>query len=96
MAPVEALAAGLPVIASEQVMSAHDFVENGKNGFITRCEPAAIATAMKSFLDNRAAIASQSRAARESVADFRPEKGAAEFVSFCRRLIEGTERPVSR
>ncbi len=95
MAPVEALAAGLPVIASDQVMSAHDFIENGKNGFITRCEPAAIAAAMESILDNRAAIASQSRAARESVADFQPEKGAAEFVSFCRSFIEGTERPVS-
>jgi glycosyltransferase involved in cell wall biosynthesis len=96
MAPVEALAAGLPVIASEQVMSAHEFIKNGKNGFITCCEPSAIATAMKSILDNRSAIAGQSRAARDSIAGFRPEKGAAEFVSFCRQLIEGTERPVSR
>lgn len=96
MALVEALAAGLPVIASDQVMSAHDFIENGKNGFICRCEPAAIATAMKSILDNPSAIASQSRAARESIADFTPEKGAAEFVSFCRRLTDGGGRRVTR
>jgi glycosyltransferase involved in cell wall biosynthesis len=96
MALVEALAAGLPVIASDQVMSAHDFIENGKNGFVVRCEPAAIAAAMKSILDNPSAIASQSCAARESIADFTPEKGAAEFVSFCRRLAEGDKRPVIR
>ena len=83
-------------IASDQVMSAHDFIENGKNGFIARCEPAAIAAAMRSFLANPAAIPSQAGAARESIADFWPEKGAAEFVSFCRRLDEGRKRPVVR
>lgn len=96
MALVEALAAGLPVIASDTVMSAHDFLINGTNGFMTRCEPAVIAAAMKSFLDNPPAIASRSRAARESVADFRPEKGAEEFVAFCRRLAAGGERAMIR
>lgn len=86
MALVEALAAGLPVIASDAVMAAYDFLKQGNNGFITRCEPASIAAAMNYFLTNPSEITSQSRAARDSVSDCRPEKGANALITFCRHL----------
>jgi glycosyltransferase involved in cell wall biosynthesis len=91
MAPVEALAAGLPVIASDTAMSAHDFLEDGRAGWITPCEPAAIAAAMRELLDDPASIPARSRAARESVAGFDPARGAEEFVRFCRALVHGAK-----
>lgn len=86
MALVEALAAGLPAIASDTVMSAWDFLADGRAGWITRCEPRAIAAAMTELIDDPGSIPERSRAARESVSGFRPERGAAEFVRFCRDL----------
>lgn len=93
MALVEALAAGLPVIASEYVMSAHDFLADGRAGWITRCEPSAIAAAMREVIDDPGSIPARSRAARESVADFRPKRGAEELVRFCSDLT--TKRSVN-
>jgi glycosyltransferase involved in cell wall biosynthesis len=86
MALVEALAAGLPVIATDTVMSAHDFLADGRAGWITRCDPPSIAAAMRRLLDDPAAIPQRSRAARDAVEGFRPEVGAAEFVRFCRYM----------
>lgn len=95
MALVEALAAGLPVIASEMVMSSHDFITNGTNGWITPCEPVSIATAMKKVLAEFAAVGDLSATARKSVEGVRPEQGANEIVRFCRALQERSDSPVS-
>jgi glycosyltransferase involved in cell wall biosynthesis len=88
MAPVEALAAGLPVIASDQTMSAHDFVVAGENGWIVPCSATAFAAAMARLLENRSALPALSRNARRSVADYSPDRGAAALVAFCDSLIQ--------
>jgi glycosyltransferase involved in cell wall biosynthesis len=87
MAPVEALAAGIPVIASDQTMSAHDFVVAGENGWIVPCAAPAFATAMARLLKSRACLPTMSRRARRSVAEYDPNRGAAALVTFCESLI---------
>jgi glycosyltransferase involved in cell wall biosynthesis len=86
MALVEALAAGLPVIASDTVMSAHDFITPDDNGWIVKCAPDAIAIAMNAAIEDAASISSRSQAARASVTGFEPAAGAEELVRFCRGL----------
>jgi len=92
MAPVEALAAGLPVIASNQTMSAHDFITEGRNGWIVPCDAAALAAAMAMVLERRADLPDLFRCARQSVADYSPDRGAAEIASFCNSLIAARSR----
>jgi glycosyltransferase involved in cell wall biosynthesis len=87
MAPVEALAAGLPVIASDQTMSAYDFVRDGVNGWIVPCEPRAIAGAMHDVMSQPGRLPDLSRAARVSVSEYDPKAGAAEVVRFCRQIV---------
>lgn len=86
MAPVEALAAGLPVIASDQTMSAYDFIRDDVNGWIVPCEPRAIATAMRDVIARPDQLPALSRAARDSVATYDPRAGATELVRFCRMV----------
>jgi len=92
MAPVEALAAGLPVIASDQTMSAHDFIRDNVNGWIVPCDPRTIATAMQAVLARPERLPDLSRAARDSVATYDPREGAVEFVRFCRHLVAAGPR----
>jgi glycosyltransferase involved in cell wall biosynthesis len=87
MAPVEALAAGLPVISSDQTMSAYDFIAEGKNGWIVPCDPATLALAMQRVIDQPAALPTLSRAARASVGGYDPTAGAREVVRFCRDIV---------
>lgn len=79
----EALAAGVPVISSDAVISAHDFIRNGDNGFIIPSEDAqALAKHMAFFIENRAAIPSMRLAARKSVESYRPDIGARKLLTF--------------
>lgn len=87
MVVVEALAAGLPVIASDQAMSAHDFLIDGTNGWIVPCDSAALATALRRVIDKPDKIGMWSRAARESVRSFDPRDGAREIVRLCQSLV---------
>jgi glycosyltransferase involved in cell wall biosynthesis len=87
MAPVEALAAGLPVLASDQTMSAYDFIEKGKNGWIVPCDPAAMALGMQRVIDEPESLPVLSRAARDSIAAYDPVAGARELVRFCREIV---------
>ena len=51
MAPVEAMAAGLPVISTDQVMSMREFMREGENGYLVASEdPIALADRMCRFL----------------------------------------------
>lgn len=88
MVLVEALAAGLPVISTDQAMSAHDFIESGKNGWVVSCTAEAIAEAMRSVLVERQHLPRLSQAARESVAKYDPRAGAEELVRFCDALLK--------
>jgi glycosyltransferase involved in cell wall biosynthesis len=88
MAPVEALAAGLPVIASDQTMSAYNFITDDSNGWIVPCNATAVADAMQRVMAKPARLPSLSQTARASVAAYDPKAGAGELVRFCRGLIE--------
>ena len=78
----EALAAGLPVVTTDQVMSAWDFVRDGVNGFICPADRAdRLAERMRWFLDNPHRIGPMSQAARDALSAYRPELGAAEAGS---------------
>lgn len=83
MAPIEALASGLPVIASDQVMSMREFLQDGRNGFTAKNEqPRDLSRAMRWFLENPMEIASMGRAARSSVSKYDPGQGARTLVEF--------------
>jgi glycosyltransferase involved in cell wall biosynthesis/peptidoglycan/xylan/chitin deacetylase (PgdA/CDA1 family) len=79
----EALAAGLPVITTDHVMSASDFVRDGVNGFICPVDRAdCLAERMRWFLENPHRIGVMSQAARDGLSAYRPELGAAELAAF--------------
>ena len=84
----EALAAGLPVIATDQIISAHEFIRNGDNGFIVPAENSqALAEKMEYFIHHREDIAMMGAAARRAVGDYLPEKGAERLVNFLKDLV---------
>jgi glycosyltransferase involved in cell wall biosynthesis/peptidoglycan/xylan/chitin deacetylase (PgdA/CDA1 family) len=83
----EALAAGLPVISSDAVISAHEFINNGENGFITPSGNAqAFAKRMAFFIENRSAIPRMGLAARQSLESYRPDIGGRKLVTFLQAL----------
>ncbi|MBN1570675.1 MAG: glycosyltransferase [Acidobacteria bacterium] len=94
----EALASGLPVVSSDQVMSAHEFINNGKNGFITPAgDPDALAGKMLWFLGNTSSYRHMSTEARKSVADYTSDLGAEALVHFLQKLSTGAiQRQLSR
>lgn len=79
----EALAMGLPVVSTDQAMSAHDFITEGQNGQIVPSEdPERLAAAMRRAMDTRDDLHRQSAAARESLRDYSPHNGARRLVDF--------------
>jgi glycosyltransferase involved in cell wall biosynthesis/peptidoglycan/xylan/chitin deacetylase (PgdA/CDA1 family) len=89
----EALAAGLPVISSDQVMSAHEFIKDGENGFIVPAgDPDALAGKMQWFIQNASSCSRMSRNARASVENYKPESGAAVLVQFLRQFGAGVHQ----
>ena len=88
----EALAAGLPVISTDRVTSAHEFIRHGENGFIIPSEdPKALADKMNWFIQNRESIPLMGLAARKSMQDYRPELGAQRMVGFLSKLVNSQE-----
>lgn len=92
MVVVEALAAGLPVISSDQAMSAHDFIESGRSGWMVDCDKGSIAEAMTQVIENPDAIPGKSIEARNSLSGYCPEAGATEMIDFCHRLVDRKAR----
>jgi glycosyltransferase involved in cell wall biosynthesis/peptidoglycan/xylan/chitin deacetylase (PgdA/CDA1 family) len=83
----EALASGLPVISTDRVMSAHEFVRNAENGFIVPAgDSQALADKMQWFLKNNSLYPQMSRAARKSVERYKADLGAETLVSCLKRL----------
>jgi glycosyltransferase involved in cell wall biosynthesis/peptidoglycan/xylan/chitin deacetylase (PgdA/CDA1 family) len=83
MAPVEAMAAGLPVISTDQVMSMREFVREDENGYLIPSEdPTALAERMCRFLTHPERIPVMGRAARAALANYRPEVGAKRLLDF--------------
>lgn len=83
----EALAMGLPVITTDQAMSAHDFISEGDNGRIVPADDAdRLADAMKSAIRSQQDLTSQSLAAKNSLANYSPEFGADRLVNFLQQV----------
>jgi len=88
----EALAAGLPVISTDQVISAHEFIQNGVNGFlIPKEDPPALAEKMRFFITHPEFIPTMGSAARHSLIDYRPEIGAERLVTFLSKILRHQE-----
>ena len=83
----EALASGLPVISTDQVMSAHEFIHDGENGFIVPSDnPQALADKMLWFLQNIESYSRLSQASRKSIENYKPDSGAETFITYLKRL----------
>jgi len=85
----EGLASGLPVIGTDRMGAALEFVETGRNGWLI---PAADEEALFEAMREAALISQQDlddlgRCARESVSAHTLENGAARFVSFAQEAI---------
>ena len=81
----EGLAAGLPVIATDRMGAALEFVRTGKNGWlIPASDEEALLRAMR-----EAAVGELPRGARESVSAHTLENGAEQFSRFAREVVGG-------
>jgi glycosyltransferase involved in cell wall biosynthesis/peptidoglycan/xylan/chitin deacetylase (PgdA/CDA1 family) len=93
----EALAAGLPVIATDQVTSAHEFIRNGENGFIVPAgNPESLAEKMNWFLNHKSEFSQMSYAARKSIENYRSDFGAASLVEYLHGIRNGKSQGASR
>ena len=87
----EGLASGLPVIGTQRMGAALEFIETGRNGWLI---PAADEDALFEAM-REAALVSQKDfcdlkcAARESVSTHTLESGATRFVNFAHKVING-------
>jgi glycosyltransferase involved in cell wall biosynthesis len=84
----QALAAGLPIITSDQVGAGIDLVENGRNGI---CVPAgeadALYWAMASIAADRSVLRTWGQRSREIARTLTPEAGAEKWVQVFNSLI---------
>jgi glycosyltransferase involved in cell wall biosynthesis len=86
----EALAAGMPVIATRETGAAHELLEDGKNGFLVDADDEeALVERLLWFADNRNEIQRFSESARTAISGLTPEWGAAELV----RITQSIGRP---
>jgi glycosyltransferase involved in cell wall biosynthesis len=84
----EAMAAGLPVIATRQTGAAYELIAPGTNGFLFDAEDEdALVTSINWFADHRAAISEFGSSARAAVAHLTPEWGAAELVRITQSVV---------
>jgi glycosyltransferase involved in cell wall biosynthesis/peptidoglycan/xylan/chitin deacetylase (PgdA/CDA1 family) len=78
----EALAAGLPVIATDQVISAHEFVRDGLNGFLVPAsDPAALADRMAFFIEHPDSIPVMGASGRDALKEYTPAVGVEKLVN---------------
>ena len=92
----EALAAGLPVISTDQVISGHEFIRNGVNGFIIPSENSqALAEKMEYFINHVEEIPAMGAAARRSLNEYLPEKGAERLVNFLKEMVNNSPKQLS-
>lgn len=83
----EGLAAGLPVIATDRMGAALEFVRTRKNGWLIRAaDEDALLTAMR-----EAAVGALPKRTRESVKDHSLENGAERFVRYATRCVASQE-----
>jgi len=85
----EGLASGLPVIASDRMGAALEFVESGRNGWLVRAgDVDALLEAMREAASMPASeLGEFGRRARESVGEHTLQNGAGRFVEYAQRVI---------
>ena len=89
----EALAAGLPVIATRETGAAYELVQDGSNGFLVNAEDDDwLVERMLWFANNRDEIRQFSERARAAVSGMTPEWGAAELVRITQSISRTTNQ----
>ena len=85
----EGLAAGLPVIASDRMGAALEFVESGRNGRLVRAgDQEALLQAMREAATmTRSELLALGRRARESVSTHTLRNGAGRFFEYAQRVV---------
>ncbi len=85
----EGLASGLPVIASDRMGAALEFVESGRNGWLVRAgdEEALLEAMREAATMTEMSFVTLGREARESVSAHTLQNGAARFVKYAQRVI---------
>lgn len=84
----EALAMGLPVITTDQAMSAHDFIRDGENGRIGPAEDEEfLASAMLNAMSTRHTLTAQSIAAKKALLNYTPENGANRLIGLLSDVV---------
>jgi glycosyltransferase involved in cell wall biosynthesis len=88
LAVYEAMASGMPVVATEAVGAVHDLVENGANGFIVPAEdPESLAEAMLEFVLHPEKIVPRGMAARLEMRDYTLEAGTRRFLGAAEEVL---------
>lgn len=83
----ESLAHGIPVISTDQTMSAHDFIIDGKNGYIGPAnDPNYLADKMTAMIKNPEALSMLSGNCQSSLKNYSPEIGARKLLDFLKDL----------
>jgi len=89
----EALAAGVPVVATDQVISAHEFIINGVNGFVVPVnDPLALRDKMAYFIQHPENIPQMSFAARKALENYSSVVGAEKLVRFLTDIIRDSKK----
>ena len=86
----EGLAGGLPVIGTDRMGAALEFIETGRNGWLIPAadEEALFAAMRDAALISPTGLAALSREAKESVSTHTLENGAARFVNFAQEAVD--------
>lgn len=92
LAIVEAMFAGLPVVATG-VGSVPEAVADGETGLLVpKDDPDSLAAALRKLVEDADLRARMGRCGREAAAPFTAERMAAEYVALWRQLAEGRDR----
>jgi glycosyltransferase involved in cell wall biosynthesis len=93
MAVVEAMAAGMPVIASVKANSAHDLQNHGVTGYLMdSLDTHSLVSAMTALLDAPERIRAMGKRARERAASVTADRGAHVIADLVRRLPQARDR----
>ena len=87
MVVVEALAAGVPVLSGPDVGAARNYIHDGKNGWIRPVDDNFL-NPICSLLENPLKINIKKEAARKSVENYTPEKGASQLIKELKLLVK--------
>lgn len=85
---LESLAAGRPVIASDQTMSAHDLIKDGVNGWVVSPTSEQIASRMALLIGRPELVATMAASARAAALSHNVAHGAQEFFRICREVLD--------